>query len=187
MFNGLFDSLLGTAPTVDTHYLWCDKWYLLVQKHPTYPGVFYAIEVSDEKDRAVFGKPVVMVPHTPTLTKIKEEKREDARRSRQETFLAAARSSTEDVKVTWGSVKAWDLLWPSDKAPRDTPCGQAHCTARWLAGRETKPWTAVVPQDADLLGSLCADHRKMVEEYLAKNPDAWPPKLSEAPLPGSEP
>lgn len=182
MFDGLFNQMFGPAKPADTHYKWDDRWWLLTAEHPTYAGVYYAVEAKGPDDRAVFGKPVVLVPHEPSLRKIRERS-ESAERSRvQAAFLVAVRESTPDVEVITGFLapqkrKAWESPMPIDVAPINSPCG-VKCPARWLSSRnaQSAPPSYVAPEHPGLLDTLCEKHRAMVDTYLKDNPDAWPPK-----------
>lgn len=183
MFDGLFNQMFGAAKPADTHYEWGGKWWLLTAEHPTYAGVFYAVEAGGPDDRAVFGKPVVLVPHEPSLAKIRRKNEADTRRHVQTVFLTLVWNSTPDVEshetgFPGRKRKAWETLMPLHLAPINSPCGTT-CPARWLApGKfaQAAPPSYVASEHADLIGTLCDGHRAMVEAYLAEHPDAWPPK-----------
>lgn len=183
MFDGLFNQMFGAIKPVDTHYEWDGKWWLLTQEHPTYAGVFYGVEAKGPDDRAVFGKPVVLVPHEPTLAKIRKRSEAAARSRVQSAFLISVGASTPDVEIPTGFLaprkgKAWEVPMALHLAPINAPCGST-CPARWLSSgkfAQAAPHNYVASEHADLIGTLCDGHRSMVEAYLVEHPDAWPPK-----------
>jgi len=147
----MFDfNLFGPGAPVGEHYDFNGKTYFVLLEVKGFVGAFLGVE-DPECDRKVYGRPVTLILHEPTINKYNAKVAADRRREEQRRFVA--------------SVPNFPNLLP----------GQSFCWETCPANPASRT-SDVVPEHDKFIETFCCHHRPSVDAYLTAHPEAWPPK-----------
>jgi len=196
-FAGLFGGLFSDAPASTpsslqgTHYEdGKGKHFILLWKMTGFHGAFVGVEVEGPDDKSVHGKPLCFVNHAEIRAESFKAEKAVLRGKAQSEFVrkveAFYHEKGETIEVAQGFLRSkqrvspWSRLQPElrkhlEKGP-ECPSPECRGWARSSLFGFGRIFESVPEHDRFVDDGFCVEHRKLVEAYLAENPDEWPPK-----------